>query len=398
MFKYVDPKSLIDYSKNAKNHPKDQLEKLARAFKAEGFHGAIIVDENNVIIAGHGRKYAAILAGLETVPIEVLEGLTEEQKRSKRLGDNKLAESDWLDEFLKQELSFLKEANYDITLSGFSLDFLGEAEPPNMNDPDECPDVEEIELRCAEGDIWQLGNHRLMVGDSTDAGSVSILLNNEIPILMSTDPPYGVKLDQSWRDKAIGGNNNSNTIKNDDIADWTESYKLFPGNIIYVWHAPTFTDIVKQNISECEFDVRQMIIWNKSALVLGRNHYHWKHESCWYAVRKGKDANWVGDRKQTTVWDATAPNRSDSGSKDDKTNHPSQKPIILSEIPILNHTKEHDGVYDPFGGSGTTLIACEKTKRKCFTMELDPKYASVIVERWEKYTGKIGVKIDINDV
>jgi DNA modification methylase len=232
-----------------------------------------------------------------------------------------------------------------------------------------------------------------MCGDSTWKDDVQKLFGGSVPNLMLTDPPYGVNLDNSWRDDTPlqrKGAGNKKTIKNDDRADWLETYQLFPGNVAYVWHATSQNHVVRQNLIDAGFETRQMIMWNKAVLVIGRSHYHWKHEPCWYAVRKGRDANWVGDRKQTTVWDAASPNHfmGKKDANDDKTEHPSQKPVVLYTIPIENHTKFGDGIYDPFLGSGTALIAAEKTGRKCFGMELDPAYCDIILARWENLTGQ----------
>jgi DNA modification methylase len=237
-----------------------------------------------------------------------------------------------------------------------------------------------------------------MCGDSTDAASVAILMNGQKALMMFTDPPYGVKLDQSWRDKALGskamGKGNANVIANDDRADWTETYKLFDGDIAYVWHDACQTDVVKSNLEDTGLQTKQMIIWNKNIMVMGRSNYHWKHEPCWYCVRKGATSSWTGDHKQTTVWDAPSPNHIMSGSKEDKTEHPSQKPIAICEIGIGNHGKKGDIVYDPFLGSGSTLIACEKTGRHCYGMELSPQYVDVILKRWQDFTGKKAVRED----
>jgi len=227
-----------------------------------------------------------------------------------------------------------------------------------------------------------------MCGDSTDEATVSALMNGNEPNIMMTDPPYGVDLDQSWRDNALGskamGKGNSNIVQNDDRADWTDVWKLFKGNIAYVWHAGKFADVVMQSLRSADLEPSQQLIWNKSVMIMGRCDYHFKHEPCWYAVRKNKKHDWVGDRKQTTIIDAAPPNHIMAGSKEEKTAHPTQKPVACMEL-IKNNSGD---VYDPFGGSGTTLIACEKLNRKCYCMELDPKYCDIIIARWEKFTGK----------
>jgi len=233
--------------------------------------------------------------------------------------------------------------------------------------------------------------HRVMCGDSTDAADVEKLLAGLKPNLMVTDQPYGVKLDQSWRDKQLGSKamakGNKNVILNDERADWFDAYKLFPGNIVYAWHASLFSDVTMDSLRRAGFEVKQQIIWNKSILVMSQSFYHWKHEPCWYAIRKGKDHHWLGDRKQTTVWDGKIPNHIMSGSTDDKTEHPTQKPLMVYEVPIKNQTEQNDYLYDPFGGSGTCVIACEKTGRRALTMELSEKYADIIVQRWQNFSG-----------
>ena len=280
--------------------------------------------------------------------------------------------------------------DFDIRTMGIKDFVIEPAEKYDESTEDEVP--EHVEPKAKLGDIYQLGDHRLMCGDSTSATDYQNLMNGEKPILMVTDPPYGVKLDQSWRDHALGdkklGKGNSNLVSNDDRADWYDVWSLCNADIAYVWHASSFSDIVMDSLRRAAFDVRQQIIWNKSVMIMGRSAYHRKHEPCWYAVRKGCDANWLGDRKQVTVWDASPPTHIMGGSKEDKTPHPTQKPILVYEIPIENHTKRGDLLYEPFSGSGSAFIACEKHGRKVYGMEIDPKYVDVIIARWEKYTGK----------
>lgn len=285
--------------------------------------------------------------------------------------------------------------NFDVP--GINLDHFGEGYFKDVNFTakeameDDVPEVKE-KATTRVGQIFKLGDHRLLCGDSTDVTQVARLMGGKKAILMVTDPPYGVNLNQSWRDKALGnkalGPGNANTVVNDDRSDWFDAWYIAPVQIAYVWHASSFTDVVMGSLRRAEFDVRQQIIWNKSVMVMGRSAYHFKHEPCWYAVKKGCDANWVGDRKQITVWDAAAPNHIMSGSTEDKTDHPTQKPVALYEIPIANHTRSGDSIFEPFGGSGTAIIAAEKMNRRCFMMELDPHYCDVIIRRWERYSGK----------
>lgn len=399
MFTEMNPKDLCDYDKNAKKHPKDQIEKLARSFKEEGFHGVIIVDEQNVIIAGHGRKYAAIKAGLKKVPVQVLSGLTEEQKRSKRLGDNKLAESDWLDDLLKDELNHLNQKGYDITLAGFDLSFLDDMDETNANDPEDCPDVTEIESRCAVGDIWQLDRHLLYVGDATNPANVLLLMQGAKADLIVTDPPYNVNYEEKNEhlDKYRGkSKRKKNNIENDKMSDGDfctflnkiyENYNLIAkeGAAIYVFYPSSETLNFLNGMVNNSFLFKQMIIWKKNHMVLGRQDYQWIHEPILYGWKEGASHKWYSDRKQTTILEFDKPHRS--------LEHPTMKPIDLIEYLVCNSSKSSDVVVDLFGGSGSTLIACEKNKRICRTMELDPRYATVIIERFEKYSGKKAVKL-----
>jgi DNA modification methylase len=208
---------------------------------------------------------------------------------------------------------------------------------------------------------------------------------------MITDPPYGVKYEADWRAKAKGRKKtereeNSN-LKNDDQADWFDAYVLFPGSVAYVWHASAFTDVVMDGLRRANFDIKQQIIWNKNVHALSRSDYHWKHEPCWYAVKKPGERNWKGGRTQMTVWDVPS-----ISSDKDKTAHPTQKPAELFIKSIVHHTNPGEYVYDPFAGSGTLMVACEKTKRRALMMELDPKYCDIIIQRYENYSGKKAVR------
>lgn len=394
---YVPLSSLIQDPSNARKHSQKNLDAIKGSLAKFGLQKPLVISKDNIVLAGNGTLHAAKELGWESIGI-IRSKLTGSEAIAYAIADNRTGElAEWNDDVLSKTLQGLKGENFDLDAIGFSNEDLAKwiIEPeviPGCGE-DEVP--ENVDTRCKLGDLWLLGNHRLLCGDSTDVLQVERLMGGIIPILMTTDPPYGVNLDQSWRDEALGekalGKGNKRKILNDDNASWPAVYSLFQGNIAYVWHDACQTDTVKKDLEDSGFDVRQMIIWNKSIMVMGRSAYHWKHEPCWYAVRKGKDANWKGDRKQTTVWDAASPNHIMSGSKEEKTEHPSQKPSVLSEIPILNHTIKGDGIYDPFLGSGSTLIACEKTNRKCYGMEIDPHYCDVIIARWEKFTGKTAV-------
>ena len=235
------------------------------------------------------------------------------------------------------------------------------------------------------GDVWILGRHKLMCGDSTDRMSVHNFLDGVVPLLMVTDPPYGVKYDPDWRNRAkrpdgtLYGASALAQVSNDDRADWREVWTIFGGDVIYQWAPPGAHLMVHAAAIEgAGFEIRAILIWNKNLAPIGRGHYHVRHEPCIYAVRKGARANWCGDRKQTTVWDIAKPQKSETG-------HSTQKPLECMERPIRNHEGD---VYDPFVGSGTTIIAAERQKRTCYAMEISPGFVDLAVRRWEMYTGK----------
>lgn len=237
------------------------------------------------------------------------------------------------------------------------------------------------------GQVWKLGEHRLMVGDATDPESVEKLLDGEVPLLMVTDPPYGVAYDPNWRTEAElttwGPVRRTGKVDNDDRSDWTEAWKLFPGDVAYVWHSALHSSDVARHLMACGFLIRAQIIWKKPFAPISRGHYHWQHEPCWYVVRKGATSRWCGDRKQTTVWDLIPPGDRYHVSDEPITPHGTQKPIEAMARPIRNHGEPGIGVYDPFLGSGTTLLACEALGRRFFGLDLEPAYIGVTLDRWK---------------
>jgi DNA modification methylase len=231
------------------------------------------------------------------------------------------------------------------------------------------------------GDVWRLGRHILVCGDATDRRSVRRAFAGATPQLMVTDPPYGVKYDPSWRVKVGKGGANPalGAFANDDVVDWRRAWSLYAGDVAYVWHGSKHATAVATSLMASGFEIRAQIIWDKTRLVISRGHYHWRHEPCWYAVRKGKTAHWAGDRKQTTVW--PIPHRRS------ETGHAAQKPIACMQRPIENHTRPLDAVYDPFIGSGSTLVAAELSGRACHGIEIEPTYVSLAIARWQQLTG-----------
>ena len=250
--------------------------------------------------------------------------------------------------------------------------------------------------RIKRGDLFALSHHRLLCGDATDEADVLRLLVDRLPFLMATDPPYGVSYDAAWRHRAFPAQRTAiGAVANDSQVAWDQAIKHFHGCVAYVWHAARSTATVASTLDSLGFDLRAQIIWTKPSFVLSRGDYHWQHEPCWYAVRRGRKANWQGDRTQTTVW--AVPNLGAIGgsrtAENTPTGHSTQKPVRLFEIPILNHTRPGDAVYDPFVGSGTTIIAAEKTERTAYVMDLDPQYVQVAVNRWEQFAGKRAIRI-----
>lgn len=238
------------------------------------------------------------------------------------------------------------------------------------------------------GELYELGPQRLLCGDATDAEQVQALMQGEPATLMATDPPYGISLDHSWRDgvRQPFGSARAGRVTNDDRCDWREAYSLTDAPVAYVWHSALHACEVSQSLEAAGFEIRQQIVWEKDVHSLGRAAYQWKHECCWYAVRRGRRASWRGGRDQKTVWHAPSPIMPYGGGSDDAiTAHPTQKPLLLFETPIRNHTAPGDVVYEPFAGSGTQLIAAEKLGRRCFAIELDPGYCDLIRRRYEDF-------------
>ena len=385
---------LIPYARNARTHSDEQVSQIAASIREWGWTVPILVDEGGSIIAGHGRVLAAQRLGLAEVPVMVATGWTEAQRRAYVLADNKLAlNAGWDTDLLKLELSDLKEVGADLDLIGFSdaeLEvLLAPAGTQGLTDPDETPEPP-VDPVSGPGDVWQLGRHRIICGDSTDALVVEKLLGDVRPHLMVTDPPYGVEYDADWRNKALRADGTPSAgravgkVENDDRADWRDAWALFPGEVAYVWHADKKAHIVAESLMANDFDIRAQIIWAKNNIVIGRGHYHPKHEPCWYAVRKGGTGHWGGDRKQTTVWDIPKPQKSETG-------HSTQKPVECMKRPIENNSSPGQAVYEPFSGSGTTIIACEMTGRHCYAIELNPTYVDVAVKRWQEFTGQQAV-------
>jgi len=381
---YRKLESLIPYARNARTHSPAQVAEIAGSIRAFGFTNPLLIGEDGDVVAGHGRLAAARLLQLTEVPVIVLRGLSELQRRQLVLADNRIAlNAGWDMEMLRLELTDLAELGADMAVLGFGEEELAEAlspaRPGGLTDEDAVPEPPETAISQL-GDVWILGPHRVACGDSTNPAAVAALLEGVRPGLMVTDPPYGVEYDPAWRHR-LGVNKSAKRgkIRNDERADWRDAWALFPGNIAYVWHGALHAATVAESLVSQGFSIRAQIIWAKERLVMGRGDYHWQHEPAWYAVRaKG---NWTGDRKQTTLW--SIPSR----GQDAETIHSTQKPVECMRRPILNNSNSGQTVYDPFLGSGSTLIAAETVGRTCFGMELDPRFVDVAVRRWQAFTG-----------
>lgn len=383
---YVDPASLRPWPKNPRKNDGEPVARVAESIRRFGFAAPIVARKaTREIIAGHTRWKAAQLLKLSKVPVRFID-CSEREAHLLALADNRLGElAEWDDPALHAIL-----ASYDISdqlLAGWNEKDMRELERA-IADSQELPDDEVPEPPknpvTKPGDLWQLGKHRLVCGDCTDERVVSLARAKLMPVLMDTDPPYGVDYDAAWRREAgLNRTKRVGKVENDDKrASWLEAYKLFPGDVSYIWCDALVSDVVAREIDSAGFERRSHIMWRKPSIVVGRGHYHWQHETCWYAVRQGKSAKWGGDRKQSTVWDIA---RKDGQQE---TEHSTQKPLECMARPIRNHGQQGDVVYDPFSGSGTTMMACEHLGRICVAIELSPAYCDVIVERWQKLTGE----------
>jgi site-specific DNA-methyltransferase (adenine-specific) len=386
----IQTEKLIPYARNSKLHSEAQVGQIAASIREFGFNNPVLIDKDNGIIAGHGRVLGAQKLGLESVPCLRLAHLTDIQKRAYIIADNRLSETGggWDAELLALEIEDLRLEDFDIDLTGFSDDeleamFGDEQETqPGLTDEDEVPEVP-AEPVTKLGDVWILGNHRVMCGDSTSIDEISRLTNGALVDMWLTDPPYNVAYEGKTKDAL--------KIKNDSMDDGQfrqflrDSYtaadsSMKSGAVFYIWHADSEGYNFRGAAHDAGWTVRQCLIWKKQTMVMGRQDYHWKHEPCLYGWKDGSGHLWASDRKQTTILEFDRPFRNGE--------HPTMKPVALFEYQLLNNTKGGDIVLDSFGGSGTTLIAAEKNGRVARLMELDTKYCDVIVKRWQDYTGQ----------
>ena len=421
---YLAPEALTPYAKNAKEHTDKQVEQIANSIRELGFRQPLVVDRDGVVIIGHGRLLAAKRMGLERVPCVRADDLNEAQARALRLADNKLNESAWIEPLRDEELAALAE-EIDMSQFGFDdvLEEMAEAVDVVEDEPPELPE----EPRARLGDVYRLGEHRLMCGDSTDAEAVQALMDGEVADLMVTDPPYNINLtgggiDDEKRRVCHG-------IQNDAF-DKMEDYEKFltkaivagntalrNGAAFYVWYASKCHTANESAIQRAGLEAHQQLIWVKTQAILGRNDYHWQHECCLYGWKSGAAHYFTDSRAESTVIEdegvklstlkkgelielcekLLGQHKAGTVLRADKPTaaemHPTVKPQALLAPLIRNSSKPGWKVLDLFGGSGSTLIACEQLGRRCFMMELDPRYVDVIVDRWEKFTGRKAEKL-----
>jgi len=414
------PDQLLANPANWRIHPKAQQDALAGALDQVGWVQQVLVNRRSgFVVDGHARVALALSRGEATVPVLYVDLDPDEEALV-------LATLDPISAMATRDDEKLRALLADITVDDAGLRALladlagvkaGRTDPDDVPEPPEAPYVK-------RGELWTLGEHRLLCGDATSPTDVARLLGGAAPALLSTDPPYGVSLDPTWRDgvyNALGpaerpymrvdgqpsvdegtavtrgrhgrtaGHRNT-TLSGDTRVDWSDAFALVPSlHVGYVWHAGVHAAEVAEGLRRIGFEIVAQVIWDKGLFAMGRSWYHWAHEPCWVVRKPGVPNLYVGTRDQSTIWRAASPKMIMGGSTEEKYDHPAQKPVVLSEIPIRNHAGD---VYDPFVGSGTTIIAAERLGRRCYAIEIDPRYAQVIIERWQAFTGRTAERVD----
>jgi DNA modification methylase len=422
---------------NPRRIGEDELDALERSLRQFGFVQPVLARrDDQTVIGGHQRLVAARRLGLTSVPVTWLD-VSVEQARLLGLALNKISGS-WDDALLARLLADLQSMpDLDLTLSGFgddevkdllrSLETREKREHVESFDLDDALEEARRAPRTKSGDLWVLGDHRLLCGDATNADDVARLLDGAAPKLLTTDPPYGVSLDGSWRDgvyNALGpaektymrvsgqptandatrtpggahgrtrGHRNT-TISGDVRADWSEAFAIVPSLTVgYVWHAGVHAAEVAQGLERVGFEIVAQVIWDKGLFAMGRSWYHWSHEPCWVVRKAGAKVPFRGSRDQATIWRVPSPKMIMGGSAEPRLDHPTQKPLLLFETPIRNHLRTGEALYEPFCGSGTALIAAERTGARCHAIEIDPIYVEVALRRWERFSGQVAELVD----
>lgn len=395
----ISIKKLINNPKNPRYISKDQMAHLEALVEKYGLIDRPIVNTDMTVIGGHQRIKVLKKMKVKEVQCWVPDhALTQEEVDHLCIGLN-LNQGQWDFDILANQF----ELN-DLLSWGFNEEqLLGEAADAQQINKELEDDGEILEPGKDEdattklGDVYQLGQHRLVCGDSTDPDIVTKCLDGNTPIVMITDPPYGVSYDASWRGEACkdSAKRAKGKVQNDDQVNWALAWHLFPGAVAYIWHAGKYCSEVQKSLEEAEFQVVSQIIWIKQHFALSRGDYHWQHEPCWYAVKKGCEHNWQGSRKESTTWEIPNLNCFGKSKDDERTAHSTQKPLECMARPIRNNTSIGEGVYDPFLGSGTTMIAADRLDRICHGIELSPAYCDIIVQRWIDDRKKRGLSSDV---
>ena len=375
---------LIPYINNSRTHSEEQITQLISSIKEFGFTNPILLSPDNSIIAGHGRLQAVKRLGYEEVPCIIISGLTKTQIKALIIADNQLAlNAGWDLEKLSVEVEGLQDEDFNIDILGFNNDFIKDLlkKVEGLTDQDAVPEAK-LNAKSKLGDIWLLGKHKLMCGDSTTQDVLNLFKEQKADLYL-TDPPYNVNYEGKTKDKL--------TIKNDKQDD--ETFKLFLtdaftnafnvlklGASFYIWHSDSEGLVFRKSLIDSGFKLRQTLIWAKNSMVMGRQDYHWQHEPCLYGWKDGSSHSWYSDRKQTTLLNFDRPTASKL--------HPTMKPVELMSYLIKNSSKQEDIIFDSFLGSGTTIISCEILQRICYGLEFDPIYCDVIIDRWQQFTGK----------
>jgi len=382
---------LVEYPRNPRKNDA-AVDQMGGSIREFGFAIPVLARSSGEVIDGHlrlkaARKLGSWPGGDKTrIPVVPCDDWTHAQVKAFRLMVNRsVTWAEWDDDLLGLELLDLKNLEFDLGLTGFEDKELAQLlaaqdATDGLCNEDVTPPAPQTPTSKL-GDLWLLGRHRLLCGDSTDPQTVSRLSGSVKPTLLVTDQPYGVQYDPEWRKRAgVNNSNRTGKVRNDDRSDWREAWALFPGDVAYVWHGALHASTVSDSLESCGFEIRSQIVWAKPSLVMGRGHYHWQHEPCWYAVRG--TGHWNGDRKQSTLWHI------ENRNQDAETIHSTQKPVECMRRPIANNSSPGQAVYEPFSGSGTTIIACEKEARIALAIELEPAYVDVAVTRWQNFTGK----------
>ena len=389
------------HKRNYNRHPAVQVERIATSLRKFGQVRSIVV-WRNTILAGHGVVEAAKSLGWREIAADVLpDEYPEHLALAYVAADNelgRLADPDQAALAAILEESKTADAELMAAIGYNDAEFqalLKEVAKETIDTRDAEPQIDRAEELRAKwgvefGQLWQLGEHRLICGDCTDAPTVARVLNGDAPRLMVTDPPYGVNYDANWRNEAAEkgllsfAGRRTGVVQNDDRVDWLDAYNLFPGDVAYTWSPGYHVILTGMALQHAGFQIRNQIIWVKPHFPISRGHYTYQHEPCWYGVRKGRQAHWIGDKNASTTWKIALDKNIDGG-------HSTQKPLACMATPISNHRGD---VYEPFLGSGTTLIACENLKRRCYALEIHPPYVAVALERWSTTTGRMPIKID----